>query len=128
MVHAGCSRAGDADPLSEAHGRRGVIVARSRGGRCRGERLAADTLGREQELRDLIHEASARCQNLREVLEERRLWMWKQVLRAATGLAALYAIPSCAGHAVGVTRLGSGLRFSVEDLKDLRCSAIEVFG
>ncbi len=68
-------------------------AARSAARDAEAERLAADTLAREQELRDLFTQLPRVEQNLREALEERRLWMWKQVLRAATGVAALYAIP-----------------------------------
>jgi hypothetical protein len=55
--------------------------------------LAVETESREQELRELFAQLPRAEQALREALETRREWLWRQVLIAAGGIAAMYAIP-----------------------------------
>jgi hypothetical protein len=58
-----------------------------------GQRLAGETLAREEELRQLFAHLPRAEQNLREALEERRAWLWRQLLWTAAAVAALYAVP-----------------------------------
>jgi hypothetical protein len=56
-------------------------------------RLTEETESRENGLRELFAEKPRAEQLLRELLEERRAWIWRQILRAAFGVVALYALP-----------------------------------
>lgn len=60
-------------------------------------RLAGETETKEQQLRELFAEKPRAEHALAEAREERRMWLWKQTLYAASGIAALYAIPLLAG-------------------------------
>jgi hypothetical protein len=55
-------------------------------------RLTAETETREQELRELFEQLPRAEQALREALETRRTWLWRQVISAVAGVAAVYAI------------------------------------
>jgi hypothetical protein len=55
-------------------------------------RLSAETEAREQELRELFVQLPRAEQALREALETRRSWLWQQLIFAALGVAAIYAI------------------------------------
>lgn len=55
-------------------------------------RLAAESSAREQTLRELMAQRPRAQQALREALEERRTWLWRQVLAATLGVSALYGI------------------------------------
>lgn len=57
------------------------------------QRLAGETLAHEESLRQLFAHLPRAEQNLREALEERRAWIWRQILWAASGVAMLYGIP-----------------------------------
>jgi hypothetical protein len=57
------------------------------------QRLAEETAARENGLRELFAEKPRAEQTLREVLEERRAYIWKQILLATFGVVALYLIP-----------------------------------
>jgi hypothetical protein len=56
-------------------------------------RLTAETADKEQELRELFVQLPRAEQGLREALETRRAWLWRQVLIAVAGVAVMYAIP-----------------------------------
>ena len=55
-------------------------------------RLAAETESKEQELRELFAQLPRAEQALREALETRRLWIRRQLVGAAAGVAVVYAI------------------------------------
>lgn len=55
-------------------------------------RLAAESDTKEQQLRDLFAQKPRAEHTLREVLEERRVWLWHQLAWAAAGVIAIYAI------------------------------------
>lgn len=60
-------------------------------------RLATETEAKEQELRELFAQRPRAEHALREALEMRRSWIWRQILWAALGVAAVYAIPYAFG-------------------------------
>ncbi|MEA2490890.1 MAG: hypothetical protein QOH21_2682 [Acidobacteriota bacterium] len=60
-------------------------------------RLAEETAGREQQLRELFAQKPRAEEGLREALEMRRTWLWRQVLWAAVGVLLLYGIPAVFG-------------------------------
>jgi hypothetical protein len=55
-------------------------------------RLAGETAAREQALRELMSQKPRAEQALREALEERRTWLWRQVLAALLGVGALFGL------------------------------------
>jgi len=63
-------------------------------------RLAAESEAREQELRELFAQRPRAEYALREALEFRRSWIWRQIIWASLGVAVIYAIP----YAFGVLR------------------------
>lgn len=67
----------------------------TRGAAREGEaaRLAAETEGKEQELRELFVQLPRAEQALREALETRRAWLRTQLCIAAGGVAAMYVVP-----------------------------------
>jgi len=60
-------------------------------------RLAGETEAKEQELRELFAQRPRAEHALREALEMRRSWIWRQILWAALGVAAIYAVPYAFG-------------------------------
>jgi hypothetical protein len=60
-------------------------------------RLASETQAREQQLRELFAQRPRAEQTLREALEARRTWIWRQILWAGCGVAALYGLPFAFG-------------------------------
>lgn len=56
-------------------------------------RLAAETEKHEQNLCELFAQLPRAEHALREALEERRSWLWKQLIAAAAGVAAMYLLP-----------------------------------
>jgi hypothetical protein len=65
-------------------------------------RVSAETAAREQELRELFAQLPRVEQALREALEERRTWLWRQLIWGVAGVAAAYGI-GYARH-VSITR------------------------
>ena len=55
-------------------------------------RLAAESKTKEQQLREMFAQKPRAEHTLREVLEERRVWLWRQLAWAAAGVTAIYAI------------------------------------
>lgn len=72
-------------------------VARSAAHEAETARLAADTEAKEQQLRELFAQLPRAAQALREALEMRRTWLWRQLLVALAGVATLYAVPFAFG-------------------------------
>jgi hypothetical protein len=79
-------------------------------------RLKGETEAREQTLRDLFAQLPRAEQGLREALEMRRSWLWKQVITAAAGVIAMYGLPFVFGlllpnllriHWATITALGT---------------------
>lgn len=56
-------------------------------------RLKDETLAREQRLRELFAQKPHAEEALREALETRRRWCWRQTLWGVIGVALLYAVP-----------------------------------
>jgi hypothetical protein len=56
-------------------------------------RLAEETLGKEQQLRELFAEKPRAGQALAEALEARRAFLWRQLWWTVAGVAALYVVP-----------------------------------
>lgn len=56
-------------------------------------RLAVETEASEQALRELFAQLPGAEQALRDALETRKTWLWRQLFTAAAGIAAFYAIP-----------------------------------
>lgn len=56
-------------------------------------RLAEETRAKEQQLRELFTQCPRAEQALREALEARRVWLRRQILSAASGVAAFYLVP-----------------------------------
>jgi len=68
-------------------------AARNAAREAEASRLADETRAREQQLRELFAAKPRAEQNLREALETRRAWMWRQVWWAVAAVAAIYALP-----------------------------------
>jgi hypothetical protein len=68
-------------------------TARSAAREAEAARLAAETQGKEQELRELFVQLPRAEQALREALETRRSWLWTQLWIAIGGVTALYVVP-----------------------------------
>jgi hypothetical protein len=71
--------------------------ARSAARDAEAARLAAETESAEQRLRDLFARKPRAEQALREALEARRAFLWRTILWAAFGLAAVYGVPFAFG-------------------------------
>lgn len=67
-------------------------AARSAARETEQARLAAESETKEQQLRDLFEQKPRAEHTLREALEERRAWLWRQLAWAAAGVTAIYAI------------------------------------
>lgn len=72
-------------------------VARNAAREAEAARLASETEAREQELRELFAQRPRAEHALREALEMRRAWIGRQILRAAIGVAVIYAVPYAFG-------------------------------
>jgi hypothetical protein len=68
-------------------------TARSAAREAEAGRLAEEMRTREQQLRELFAQRPRVEQALRDALESRRAWLWRQLLTAAFGVAALYGVP-----------------------------------
>ncbi|HEX2833112.1 MAG TPA: hypothetical protein VHW00_08860 [Thermoanaerobaculia bacterium] len=68
-------------------------VARSAAREAEAARLAAETESREQSLREWFAQLPRAEHALREALEARRSWLWKQLVTAAAGVTAMYLLP-----------------------------------
>jgi hypothetical protein len=68
-------------------------AARNAAREAEGARLTSETEAREQSLRELFAQLPRAEQTLREALEMRRAWLWKQLLTAGAGIVAMYALP-----------------------------------
>ncbi len=67
-------------------------VARTAAREAEASRVAAETLAREQELRDSFVQLPRMEQALREALETRRTWLWQQLLFAIAGVVVIVSI------------------------------------
>jgi hypothetical protein len=56
-------------------------------------RLAEETLGKEQQLRELFAQKPRAGQALAEALEARRTFLWRQLWWTVAGVAAMYGVP-----------------------------------
>lgn len=109
LVADSVSAAGAAQPLAEMEREKQSLLrqlpemlfaeeaqnntARSAARETEAARLAEETRTREQQLRELFAQRPRVEQALRDALEARRAWLWRQMLTAAFAVAALYGVP-----------------------------------
>jgi hypothetical protein len=79
-------------------------------------RLAEETCGREQRLRDLFTEKPRAEQMLRETLEERRAFLFRKIASAVFATTAVYALPFALGSLLDLPVAREIYRWGVANL------------